>query len=254
MKGQSDSRFFCHGNNGFQEVGDIVPHLVVSNLERFGQGWIPIVMSGFLNKMIIKAGHPRAFYWRFLAHLEDLGYRPRTVERYHGRLRMFLKWLGTNSIRRVRKKEVRAVDYLETRREVDAEHLATMGISGGGTTSFYTACVEKRIKAAVVSGYFNTFKASILSLPHCLDNYIPRILEYAEMYDLAGLIAPRRLFIESGTLDGIFPIEAARLAYGKARKIYRLLGYEKSIRMEEFKGTHQFWGKGAFEFLEECLW
>ena len=30
-------------------------------------------------------------YWRFLSYLEDMGYRPRTVERYHEKLRTFLK-------------------------------------------------------------------------------------------------------------------------------------------------------------------
>jgi cephalosporin-C deacetylase-like acetyl esterase len=64
-----------------------------------------------------------------------------------------------------------------------------MGISGGGTVSLFSAAVDKRIKVAVVSGYFNTFRDSILSLSHCLDNYVPGILNYVEMYDLAGLVA-----------------------------------------------------------------
>jgi len=46
------------------------------------------------------------FYWRFLAHLQDMGYRPRTVERYHEKLRTFLEWLGGLSLRRVKRDEV----------------------------------------------------------------------------------------------------------------------------------------------------
>lgn len=45
-------------------------------------------------------------YWRFLAHLEDHGYRPRTVERYHEKLRTFLRWLGAPSLRRIKRKDV----------------------------------------------------------------------------------------------------------------------------------------------------
>lgn len=48
----------------------------------------------------------QVFYWRFLSHLEDIGYRPRTVERYHEKLKTFLNWLGAASVRRVRKEQV----------------------------------------------------------------------------------------------------------------------------------------------------
>lgn len=45
-------------------------------------------------------------YWRFLAHLQDIGYRPRTVGRYHEKLRTFLRWLGHRSVRRVKRDDV----------------------------------------------------------------------------------------------------------------------------------------------------
>ena len=48
----------------------------------------------------------QVLYWRFLAHLEDMGFRPRTVEHYHEKLRTFLKWLGHRSLRRVKREEV----------------------------------------------------------------------------------------------------------------------------------------------------
>ena len=148
---------------------------------------------------------------------------------------------------------IRSIDYLATRPEVESERLAVMGISGGGATSFFTAALDSRLKAAVVSGYFNTFRDSILSIPHCIDNYIPGILRYAEMYDLAGLIAPRSLFVETGTDDRIFPVEATRYAVGKAREIYRAMDAEDRLGFEVFEGTHQFHGVGAFEHLARTL-
>ena len=74
---------------------------------------------------------------------------------------------------------MRAFDYLATRPEIDTNRLGVMGISGGGTTTFFTAALDTRVKAAVVSGYFNTFRDSILSISHCVDNYIPNVLQYA---------------------------------------------------------------------------
>jgi len=148
---------------------------------------------------------------------------------------------------------MRAVDYLQTRSEVDPKRIAAMGISGGGTTTFHLACVETRVKVAVVSGYFNTFRDSILSMSHCMDNYVPGVLRYAEMYDLAGLIAPRYLFAESGTRDSIFPVKATRLACRKAKQIFDVFGAADHIALEVFPGEHSFWGRGAFKRLKRWL-
>jgi hypothetical protein len=95
-----------------------------------------------------------------------------------------------------------------------------MGISGGGTCTLFSTALERRIRAAMVSGYLNTFRDSVFSLSHCIDNYIPGVLQWAEMYDIAGLIAPRPLFAESGERDDIFPIAASRASFARVKKIY----------------------------------
>ena len=119
---------------------------------------------------------------------------------------------------------MRSIDYLGTRPEVDSTRVATLGASGGGTTSLLTAACDQRVKAAVVSAYFNTFRGSIVSISHCPDNYVPGMLQDMEMYDLSGLVAPRALFVESGRNDRIFPIAGYERAVAKAREIYRVYG------------------------------
>ena len=148
---------------------------------------------------------------------------------------------------------VRSLDYLATRPEVDVARVSVMGLSGGGTTALFSAASEPRIKASVVSGYFNTFRDSIFGLDHCMDNYVPGILEYAEMYDIAGLIAPRALFVESGTHDRIFPVDATRYAFGQAQEVFRVFGAEDRLGLEVFEGAHEFNGAGAFQFLARVL-
>ena len=98
---------------------------------------------------------------------------------------------------------MRAIDYLETRPEVDPARIATMGISGGGLTSLFTACLDTRVRVGVVSGYFNTFRDSVLAVSHCVDNFVPGLLNLTEMPDMAGLIAPRALFVENGASCGV---------------------------------------------------
>lgn len=148
---------------------------------------------------------------------------------------------------------MRALDYLATRPEIDSQRVGIMGISGGGTTTFFASALDTRFKAAVVSGYFNTFRDSILSLSHCIDNYIPSVLKYAEMSDIAGLIAPRAMFVESGTEDTIFPIEATRLAVNRAKEIFGVFGADDKLGFEAFEAGHSFHGVGAFQFLNEVL-
>ncbi|MFA4015318.1 MAG: hypothetical protein RUDDFDWM_000398 [Candidatus Fervidibacterota bacterium] len=148
---------------------------------------------------------------------------------------------------------IRAIDYLNMREEIESDRIAVMGISGGGATALFAAAIDERIKVAVVSGYFNTFGDSIMSIPHCIDNYIPSILKFAEMWDIAGLIAPRALFVESGTKDAIFPVEATMRSYERLSKIYSVFNASEKLGLEIFEGEHMFYGKGAFQFLHRWL-
>jgi dienelactone hydrolase len=146
-----------------------------------------------------------------------------------------------------------AVDVLQSRAEVDKGSIATMGISGGGLTSLFTAAMDTRIAACVVSGYFNTFTDSILAMDHCVDNYVPGISRLCEMPDLAALIAPRPFFVENGTRDPIFPLTAFEGAVKQAESIYQAFGALQNLGSEIFEGDHQFHGKEAFAFLRNHL-
>jgi dienelactone hydrolase len=148
---------------------------------------------------------------------------------------------------------MRAIDYVSTRPEVDARRVATLGCSGGGTASLFTAALDERVKAAVVSAYFNTFRDSIVQISHCPDNYVPGLLQDVELYDLAGLVAPRALFVESGRNDRIFPVQGFTTAAEKARAIYQAFGAADRVGSEVHPGAHEFHGVGAFAFLERAL-
>lgn len=148
---------------------------------------------------------------------------------------------------------MRTIDWIESRPELDAKRVGCMGISGGGTITLFSAALDPRIKAAFVSGYLNTFRDSILSLSHCIDNYVPGILNWAEQYDVAGLIAPRPFFAESGERDPIFPIAAAKESFAKVQTVYRALNAENVTGHEVFDGEHVFHGVQGLPFLKKHL-
>ena len=148
---------------------------------------------------------------------------------------------------------MRTIDYIATRPELDASRVGCVGISGGGTATLFAAALEPRIRAAMVSGYLNTFRDSVGSLAHCIDNYVPGILNWGEMYDVAGLIAPRPLFVESGEKDNIFPIAASIESFKQVREIYGVFQATDRVEQEVFPGEHSFWGKRGIPFLARHL-
>jgi dienelactone hydrolase len=144
---------------------------------------------------------------------------------------------------------MRTIDYLATRAELDRNRVGFMGISGGGTVTVFSTALDPRIRLALVSGYLNTFRDSVGSLAHCADNYVPGILNWAEMHDIAGLIAPRPLFVESGEKDNIFPIRASIDSFNQVRKVYEVFGAADRVEQEVFAGEHSFWGRRGIPFL-----
>ena len=147
----------------------------------------------------------------------------------------------------------RVIDYMETRDDIDAARIGCMGISGGGTATLFSTAVEPRIKVAMVSGYLNTFRDSILSMSHCIDNYVPGILNWGEMYDVAGLIAPRPLIAESGERDNIFPIAASKESFARVSKVYAAMNASNVIEHDVFPGEHSFHGVRGIPFLAKHL-
>ena len=148
---------------------------------------------------------------------------------------------------------MRAIDWIETRKELDARRVGCMGISGGGEVTTFAAALEPRIRAAMISGYLNIFRDCIMSLSHCIDNYVPGILNWAEMYDVAGLIAPRPLFVESGMKDDIFPIEASKASFARVQKVYEVFNAAPLVRQEVFNDVHSFYGVQGLPFLAKHL-
>jgi dienelactone hydrolase len=143
----------------------------------------------------------------------------------------------------------RLVDWLKTRKEADLGRLGAMGISGGGMHTFFSAAMDTRIKACVVSGYFCTFRESILGMHHCACNFVPGLHRFGEMADIAGLIAPRPMLVEAGDQDRIFPVKAVRRAVRQARDVWDVFDARKEVKTDFFKGGHQVSGRKAYDFL-----
>jgi dienelactone hydrolase len=148
---------------------------------------------------------------------------------------------------------MRLIDYIRSRPEPLTGTLGCVGLSGGGMVTLFTTALDQRVTCAVVSGYFNTFRDSIMSVRHCLCNFVPGILNYAEMVDIAGMVTPRPLLIETGTQDPIFPTTATQEAYKSLERIYSVFGAAQNLDIDIFEGEHAWSGAKAYDWLARWL-
>jgi dienelactone hydrolase len=145
----------------------------------------------------------------------------------------------------------RAIDALGEFAEVDTGRIGLMGNSGGGTITYFAAALDERIRIAMPSCYVCTFRDSIGTIDHCEDNYIPGILRYFEMGDLACLIAPRPLVVVAGRDDDIFPIEGVKETFGRIGQIYGAAGAPDRCRLVVGEGGHRFYANLAWPVFRE---
>jgi len=145
----------------------------------------------------------------------------------------------------------RAVDLLETIPEIDSEHIALMGLSGGGTATYYAGAMEPRIKVVMPAGAVCSFDESIGVIRHCVCNYIPRMAKYFDMGEIACMIAPRPLIVVTGDKDPIFRVEGVRKVYSVIEEIYQKEGAPNNCKLIVGDGEHRFFKHLAWEPFRE---
>ena len=148
----------------------------------------------------------------------------------------------------------RGIDYLASRNDIDMKNIGIMGNSGGGTISIYAAALLNRISFAIPSCSFCTFWDSIMSIYHCSDNYIPGLMKYAEMSDIAGLFAPKPMVIVTGKNDPIFPLEAVKKAFLKLRDIYKAIGAGNRCKLVIGDSGHRFYAEAAWPEILKVIY
>src|SRR5438309_2761208 len=143
---------------------------------------------------------------------------------------------GTNLARWEIWDGMRAVDYLLTRPEVDADRISITGTSGGGFQTALIAALDPRIKVAAPSCY-------ITALPMRVYNRIFKDPDSDPEQDLYGMIAsgldhpgllllmyPRPVFVAAAVLD-FFPIEGTHQTFREVAQLYSRFGHADRISM-----------------------
>lgn len=148
----------------------------------------------------------------------------------------------------------RLIDVLEKHFDcLNMERLVCLGNSGGGTATFYIACMDERVYCAVPSCSVCTYKDSIGAMHHCCCNHIPKIGEYFDMGDLTGLIAPRKLVIVNGRKDAIFPQHGVEETMEIAKEMFSAAGVPENVTLVTGEGGHRFYADLAWPVIHNYL-
>lgn len=135
---------------------------------------------------------------------------------------------------------MRAVDYLLTRPEVDPQRIGITGASGGGNQSMYAGGWDDRHRAVVPVCSVGNYRA-YLGVACCMCEVVPGALRFTEEGDVLGLAAPRALMVVSATQDGVqFSVPEAKKSLARAEAIYQLYDRPLNVRHTIVEGSHGY--------------
>jgi cephalosporin-C deacetylase-like acetyl esterase len=135
---------------------------------------------------------------------------------------------------------MRAVDYLLTRPEVDGGRIGITGASGGGNQTMYAGAYDERFKAVVPVCSVGNYQ-SYLGAACCLCEVVPGALRFTEEGAVLGLVAPRALMVVNATRDARqFSVDEARRSLGYARPVFDLFRKGGSVRHAVFESGHDY--------------
>ena len=138
--------------------------------------------------------------------------------------------------------DIRSLDYLQTRPEVDPKRLAAVGLSVGGFRTNFLAGLDSRIKAACVAGWMTSFR---YLLPRYESYTVPAgwppgLLDELDYPDVGSLTLPNPLMVVHGWQDTLFPPDGVRAAFQNLAQCYDSIGKKERFQTVTFDGPHKF--------------
>lgn len=139
--------------------------------------------------------------------------------------------------------DIRTVDYLLTRPEVDPQRIGCVGLSVGGVRSGHLAALDERIKAAVVVGWMTSFPTQLqqkIKNTVGFTKLVPGLYRYLDYPDVIAMAMPAALLVINGSQDGLFDPEGVRAAFDRLAACYRKAGIPERVRTRLYDTPHEF--------------
>lgn len=213
------------------------------------QGYLTVSLD---NRSFNQARHPHPYtYNDYGWHLAELAWH---------------NALGRSIIGSMVWDALRVLDHILKRSDIDSARVGCIGFSLGGMLSLYISLLEPRIKATVISGYFDSYLGRILRAhgADCLCNYIPGLYAWFDVPDLTAALAPRPVLCnnEVGPSKSQCNSEADeqpnktihRRTFEKVQTVYQAMGANDNCELFMFEAPgHTFSGVRAYPWLQQHL-
>ena len=154
--------------------------------------------------------------------------------------------------------DMRAVDYLMSRPEVDPKRIGCLGLSIGGMRTAHLIAADARIKAACVIGWMTAFNTQLRKhlRHHTWMIYVPGLYGQMDFPDAAGMMAPGALMVQQCSRDALYPMQGMKESVAKLEAVYRKAGVPERFRGVFYDVPHSFtppMQEDAFVWLEKWL-
>lgn len=154
---------------------------------------------------------------------------------------------------------LRALDYLESREDIDANRIATMGMSMGSTMAWWLAALDERIKVTVdlncLTDFHTLMEKGDLRL-HGIYYYVPDLLNHFSTSKINSLISPRPHFGLAGRFDPLTPLEGLEIIDTNLKQAYANDGAPEAWKLNIYDVGHEEtmeMRKDILNFLREWL-
>jgi dienelactone hydrolase len=137
---------------------------------------------------------------------------------------------------------MRALDYLESRSDVDGEKMGVTGLSGGGAMSWFLGAADERVKVVVPvcqSGSIERMAVDRATDGHCDCAFWINYYRWC-WPDIGSLIAPRAFMIASGSEDVLWRPAGYREVAHRIRHQYAALGVPDQFSLVEDLSPHGY--------------
>lgn len=154
--------------------------------------------------------------------------------------------------------DMRTVDYLLTRAEVDPTRIGSVGVSFGGWRSLFLSALDPRISAGCVVGFMSTIRSMLQRHvdTHSWVHFVPGLHRHLDLPDVASLTAPRPLLVQQCRRDGLFPLAGMEAAVKGIADVYARAGIADRFVSRFYDVPHEFnveMQEDAFAWLDGHL-
>ena len=138
--------------------------------------------------------------------------------------------------------DIRALDVLCSRQDVDIDRIGCCGLSGGGMRSVFIGGADERIKCAIPVGFMTTWRDLVMdkATSHTWMTYVPLLPNELDFPEILGLRAPLPALVLNDNEDPLFTLSEMKRADEILKKVYEKSGAAGNYKCSFYPGPHKF--------------